>query len=83
MYSMAEDKGAVRGTKVGRPRKYETKSDKQRAYITQKLQTKVQTKVLLSPDDRDTLNKLCKLRGVTQGELVTELIKKYAIEVLD
>lgn len=72
---MAEDKVVVR-KRVGRPRKYSSAAEKQRALIARKLETEVQIRAFITPEARSALNELCKEYGMTQGELITELVQE-------
>jgi len=74
MYSMAEEKDSVR-KKVGRPRKYSTAAERQKAVIARKLESTVQIRTFITPEARNDLRELCKEYGMTQGELLTELIR--------
>jgi len=79
MYSMAEEKNSVR-KKVGRPRKYASLAEKQKAIVARKLETTVQIKAFITPEARSSLNELCKKHGMSQGELLTVLIQHEKID---
>ncbi|TNL03222.1 hypothetical protein CYD30_25420 [Kosakonia cowanii] len=79
---MAEDKGAV-SKRVGRPRKFETKADKQRAYLEDVRSSKVQLRTYIEPEVRELLNIICKEKGKTQAEVIATLVRNYKLLGLD
>lgn len=72
---MAEDKGAVRNGKVGRPRKYQTDAERLKARRDSMMKTKAQVRVFLELEDKEKLVEMCADMGMTQGEVITLLIR--------
>lgn len=80
---MDEEKDAVR-RKVGRPRKYATAAEKQKAMLLRKLESEVQIRAFIPPKVRNGLNELCKKYGMTQGEIIAMLVQeKLVINLID
>lgn len=79
MYSMTEDKGAVRGGKVGRPRKHANRSERQAAHVENlKRKNLKEIRAYVSPEVKKILLSLCESTGTTQSELLSELLVKFA-----
>lgn len=71
---MAEEKDAVR-RKVGRPRKYQTDAARLKAHRDSMMKTKEQVRVFLEPEDKEKLVGMCAEMGMTQGQVITLLIR--------
>lgn len=75
---MDEEKDAVR-RKVGRPRKYANRSERQAAHVEnlkRKDLKEIQAYVL--PEVKDILLSVCEAIGKTQSELLSEILVRFA-----
>ncbi|MBG6243214.1 MAG: replication protein [Candidatus Symbiopectobacterium sp. Dall1.0] len=71
---MTEVKGAVR-KRVGRPRKFQSDAEKLKAHRDSMMKIKSQVRVFLDPLDKKSLVEMCEENGMTQGEMITQLIR--------
>lgn len=72
---MVDESDAVRKTKVGRPRKYQTDAERLKAHRDGMMKTKAQVRVFLDPSDKEKLVEMCAEKGMTQGEVISYLIR--------